>query len=222
MNDDYNSLKQEFINFITENNTCTDAEQRRKNIRKLREEIEERAERRQAGLKDLDSYADEQTQQRVLGRIQLEKQALDDAIDEILVGGKLSFEREAFTKLSKTTGISRKAASRIQSTTTGVLKFIVLQFLALCACIYLAPMIWDLGQSLYGTVALLVKGIFEDSSYLDGVLSYALREIPASLSILAWPFSEAGKQEHLGMAMMWGLIFYLNVFSFVTRLLRKR
>jgi hypothetical protein len=163
----------------------------------------------------LDSYADEQTTQRVLARAQFEKQALDEALDDILVDGKLSLEREAFTKLSKTTGLSRKAASNIQELTTGAVKFYVIQIFCLCFCILLAPVVVSLVFSFVGIGLLLVKGVFDDSSYFSGIFSYAIREIPASLTLLFWPFNEALKAENIGLGFGGGLLGYFyfrNIF----------
>lgn len=207
-NENYLALKTEFIRRITEDGTCKDVERQRKNLRKIRDEIEERAERRQAGLRDFDVHADEQTAQRVLGKIQLEKQALDDAVDELIVEGKLSLEREAFTKLSHTTGLSRKVTERVQFATTGLVKFLVSQFVGLCACIYIVPIFLALCYVIIGTTSLLVQGVFRDSSAFGDALSYAAREIPNSLPLLLWPFSEEGRENHFPSSVGWGLLMY--------------
>ena len=62
---------------------------------------------------------------------------------------------------------------------------------------------------------LLVKGVFDDSSYFSGVLSYAIREIPAALMLLFWPFNEALKAENIAFGLGGGLLGYLyfrNIF----------
>lgn len=210
--EEFSALKQEYLSRITENNTCTDPEKKRKNIRLLREEIDERAERRMAGLKDLDSYADEATQQRVLAAVQLEKQALDEAISEVLVDGKLPLEREAFTEFGKRTGLSRRNTRRVQNATTGLFKTVVLHFSFLCLCIFLAPTVFSFFLSLFGVGALLIKGLFEDTAYFSGIVSYTLRGLYNSFSLLLWPIDAKLKAEYLTTAIILGVLGYF-VFS---------
>lgn len=106
--EEFEGLKEQFINQITENRTTSDEDRCRKNVSRLWLEIEEREEKRLVGLKQLDRDADEFTKQTILRKINLEKQALAEALDEILVGGKLPPIALAKYGFAKATGISQK------------------------------------------------------------------------------------------------------------------
>lgn len=105
---EFDDLKEQFINRITENRTVNDEERRRKNVSRLRLELEEREEKRLEGLKQLDRDAGEYTKQTILRKINFEKQALAEALDELILDGALSPMVQAKYGFAKATGISQK------------------------------------------------------------------------------------------------------------------
>jgi len=105
---EFEDLKEQFINRITENRTVNDEERRRKNVSRLRLELEEREEKRLEGLKQLDRDAGDYTKQTILRKINFEKQALAEALDELILDGALSPMAQAKYGFAKTTGISQQ------------------------------------------------------------------------------------------------------------------
>lgn len=106
----FEELKAEYRNRITENGTCSDDERQRINLRKLREELNEYAERRNTGLSDFDEYADDYSRQRNLARIEFRRRALADVVDEIIDSAKLSPLDEATHNIRKKLDVSYKTA----------------------------------------------------------------------------------------------------------------